>query len=438
MEHGGQPLALVVTLHLVGLGGREVLVHLADDAHCLGDAGTLPVPAGPDHRQSRSRPRPAASTSIVHRFQCRPAGGISPKLFAIIVAVRLTRLPQPATSSELLRWHELRPGEGGVGGLRPGRADEVAQRVRPVAGQHVADVDHVAPAGGELPALHREELAGHHLGRQVEGAVLARLAAVVTLAVVRQQLRRPDLGVEGDVVLAHEVVRQACSPLVSFHHSRQRSGSPSAAGPLDGRRQVADDGVEPHVQALGGWSRQPSSGTGMPQSMSRVIARGRMSSRMFLENRITLGRHVPDASRSSSHSASAPARAGRSRKKCWVSTNSGVSPLIFDARVRSGRSGRAGCRSCRTGRRGPRRSRRSGRCPRCSGRAGCDRSTGLIAPYVRLLDHVAVAVHRPEHLLHHRVVVAGRRAGEQVVRQPEVDQVLRRSPRCSCRPARGR
>ncbi len=30
--------------------------------------------------------------------------GISPKLLAIIAAVRLTRLPQPATSSLLLRW----------------------------------------------------------------------------------------------------------------------------------------------------------------------------------------------------------------------------------------------------------------------------------------------------------------------------------------------
>ena len=62
--------------------------------------------------------------------------------------------------------------------------------------------------------------------------------------------------------------------------------------------------------------------------MSRVIARGLMSLRMFWLNRITLGRHVPDASRSSSQAPSASARAGRSRKKCWVSTNSGVSPLI--------------------------------------------------------------------------------------------------------------
>ena len=40
------------------------------------------------------------------------------------------------------------------------------------------------------------------------------------------------------------------------------------------------------------------------------------------------------------------------------------------------------------------------------------------------LHHVAVAVHRAEHLLHHRVVVAGGGAGEQVVRQAERRQVL--------------
>ena len=68
----------------------------------------------------------------------------------------------------------------------------------------------------------------------------------------------------------------------------------------------------------------------MPQSMSRVIARGRISLRMFWLNRITFGRHSPVASRSSSHSPSAVASAGRSRKKCWLSTNSGTSPLIFE------------------------------------------------------------------------------------------------------------
>ena len=41
---------------------------------------------------------------------------------------------------------------------------------------------------------------------------------------------------------------------------------------------------------LFGLSSQPGSGTGMPQSMSRVIARGRMSSSRLSENLSTLGR----------------------------------------------------------------------------------------------------------------------------------------------------
>jgi hypothetical protein len=64
--------------------------------------------------------------------------------------------------------------------------------------------------------------------------------------------------------------------------------------------------------------------------MSRVIARGLISSRMFWLNLMTFGRHVPLASRSSSQLFNASASAGRSRKKCWVSMNSGVSPLIFE------------------------------------------------------------------------------------------------------------
>lgn len=45
------------------------------------------------------------------------------------------------------------------------------------------------------------------------------------------------------------------------------------------------------------------------------------------ENFSTLGRQP---SRVSSQALSWSANAGRSRKKCSVSTNSGVSPLIFD------------------------------------------------------------------------------------------------------------
>src|SRR5665647_3445840 len=74
---------------------------------------------------------------------------------------------------------------------------------------------------------------------------------------------------------------------------------------------------------LVGSSRHPSSGIGIPQSMSLVIARGLISARMFRLNLITFGRQVPDASRPSSQVLSAAASAGRSRKKCWVSTNCG-------------------------------------------------------------------------------------------------------------------
>ena len=67
---------------------------------------------------------------------------------------------------------ELRPGEVGVVGLRPGRGQVVAQRVRRVRDEEVADVDHDVAAGGELPSLHGEELTRHDLGRQLQLAEL--------------------------------------------------------------------------------------------------------------------------------------------------------------------------------------------------------------------------------------------------------------------------
>src|SRR5690349_23269842 len=79
---------------------------------------------------------------------------------------------------------------------------------------------------------------------------------------------------------------------------------------------------------LSGRSRQPSSGTGTPQSRSLVIARGcRLFSRLR-ENFSTLGRHSPALLCSQVPSTSV--NAGRSRKNCSLSTNIGVSPLIFD------------------------------------------------------------------------------------------------------------
>ncbi len=108
-------------------------------------------------------------------------------------------------------------------------------------------VDHGPPAGREPRAAHGEELAGGDLTGQVELAVGARLATVVALAVVPEQQGRPDLGVEGDVVLAHEVhvlgvrVVPPATPGV---------GVTGAPRPLDTRREVADHRVEPDVELL--------------------------------------------------------------------------------------------------------------------------------------------------------------------------------------------
>ena len=160
----------------------------------------------------------------------------------------------------------------------------------------------------------------------------------------------------------------------------------------------------------------------MPQSMSRVIARGRMSSRMLRLNLMTLGRQVPDASRSSSHSRRASASAGRSSRKCCVSTNSGVSPLILAARVDqvggvelvaavvalvaaglAVAADRAGALDVAVGQGAPGRGR--------------DGALG------GLLDHVAVLPDLGEQLLGDGVVVGRGRAGVEVVGAAEVGEL---------------
>ena len=113
--------------------------------------------------------------------------------------------------------HELGPGEVGIRGFGAGHGNVVAHGVHGVAGEDVLDVDHDAAGGAELLAFHGHELAGHHLG------------------------------VEGDVVLAHEVVGRALRVVPPFAPLLRVA---LAAGPFDGGRQVANHGVEPHVQLL--------------------------------------------------------------------------------------------------------------------------------------------------------------------------------------------
>ena len=65
--------------------------------------------------------------------------------------------------------------------------------------------------------------------------------------VVAEQHRRPDLRVEDDVVLAHEVVGLGVLVVPPGAPGVRVAGP---AGPLDGRRQVADHRVEPDVDPL--------------------------------------------------------------------------------------------------------------------------------------------------------------------------------------------
>ena len=68
-----------------------------------------------------------------------------------------------------------------------------------------------------------------------------------TLPLIAKQLARPDLGVEGDIVLAHEVVGGGGRVGPEIPPS---VGIAAAVRPFDGGRQVAYDGVEPHIELL--------------------------------------------------------------------------------------------------------------------------------------------------------------------------------------------
>ena len=142
---------------------------------------------------------------------------------------------------------ELAPGEVGVLGLRAGHGHVVPQRVHVVAGQEVPDVDDHRAGGGELAALHGQVLARDHLGRQVQRAERAGLAAARAEPAVAEQHGRPDLGVEDDVVLAHEVVRLGVRLVPPGPPGVRVAAAP---GPLDRRGQVPDHRVEPDVDPL--------------------------------------------------------------------------------------------------------------------------------------------------------------------------------------------
>ena len=179
-------------------------------------------------------------------------------------------------------------------------------------------------------------------------------------------------------------------------------------------------------------SRHPSSGTGMPQSMSRVMARGLRSANRFSENFSTFGRQ------SSRVFSQLPERFGQRRQvqeqmlgldesRCLtvdpgprvdqvdgIQLVSAVVALVAPGAVVT--TDRAGAFDVAV------RQRAAGR-RRDSAHRG-------------LRDHVAVAVDGPEQFLHHRVVIARGGPGEQVVATDPTAADRRRSPCCTGRPGR--
>ena len=119
-------------------------------------------------------PRAAAEQRHDRSRAASPGVGMAPLFLCAMEIDRLTRLPHSLASSKLVRRTNSVPGEVGVGGLRPGHGDEVAQRVRPELAQEVADVDHPAAAGGELRPAHGQELAGDDLVRAAAAPPAAR------------------------------------------------------------------------------------------------------------------------------------------------------------------------------------------------------------------------------------------------------------------------
>ena len=136
----------------------------------------------------------------------------------------------------------------------------VAQGIRVVAGQGIAAPDGPVAAAGDLLAFQVHELVGRHIVGQGQSALFLGKDLQELLAGAHQ-LGRPHGGMEEDVVLADEVegLRGRIDPPV-FPGLRLAAD----LGPLDRRREIADDRLEPDVQAFVRPSLPPGPGCPSP------------------------------------------------------------------------------------------------------------------------------------------------------------------------------
>ena len=245
VQHGAEAGRIV--LDLPRFGGGDVLVDVADHAHRFGQRVLLAVildesadgfERGLGFGQQRTVL--VGGGSLVERRNLA-------EVLVDEVGHAVHQVAPGCGELLIVVAHELGPSEVGIGAFRSGHGDVVTHGVHGIAGEDVLHVDDDAAGGRELLAFHGHELGGHDLLRHVQRTELAGFAALGALAVVGQHFGRPDLGVERDVVLAHEVVARGgrivppCAPCLRVA---------LAAGPFDGCGQVADHSVEPHVQLL--------------------------------------------------------------------------------------------------------------------------------------------------------------------------------------------
>ena len=156
VQNRGESLTLVLSLELERRLVGDVLVDLSHHPHGLAERLLLAVPLdqGADGRKALVDRRQKSQIVDV-QFTC------SRDLAEAAMNHGGSAVDQIAPAGDELAvgaLDELGPGEVAVLVLRTGRRDEVAQRVGLVTRQEVAHVDHHAATGGELLALHGQEL----------------------------------------------------------------------------------------------------------------------------------------------------------------------------------------------------------------------------------------------------------------------------------------
>ena len=210
---------------------------MASPSAALNRACSMSCPIG-------AKPASTSASSALSSSVRRPGPG---NLAEVPVRARqhaVDEIPPVREQLVVVPADELRPREVRVLRLRACGREVVAERVRRVTVEHLADVDDDVAARRELVPLHRQELARHDVVGQLE--LSAPSADLATFA-VPHQLARPDNAVEDDVVLPHEVVVPRVGALPPL---APRIRCPAVGGPLDRGGQVADHGVDPDIDPL--------------------------------------------------------------------------------------------------------------------------------------------------------------------------------------------